>query len=272
MPPLVTPVARAASGALFGTIAKVRADRSLHPAGVAFEARFVVERPRLRARLFARETERLAYVRFSRGFGLPEPLPETLSLAVKVPGAYGPGRDHDVLLTATGERPVLRHVFTPGRSFLGQHYTTVFPFAVGHQTMLFGARPRRGPRGTAGGSLDELVEALEAGELSLDLRAATLTGPWRAVARIDCVRVLDAGENDALGFNSANVAAGIRPLGLISEIRDAAYEASIRARGGGTSLDGELGAGDRRAEALGGARGRAGADPRARDLAGAGPG
>jgi hypothetical protein len=272
MPSVLTPVARAGAGALFGAIAKVRADRSLHPAGVAFEARFVVERPRLRARLFARETERLAYVRFSRGFGLPEPLPETLSLAIKVPDAYGPGRDHDVLLTGTGERPLLRHVFTPGRSFLGQHYTTVFPYAVGHQTMLFGVRPRRGPRGTDGGSLDELVEAMEAGELSLDLRAATLTGPWRDIARIDCVRLLEEGENDALGFNSANVAAGIRPLGLISEVRDAAYEASIHARGGGTSRDGELGAGDGGPEALGGARGRRGADPRSGDLAGAHPG
>lgn len=119
-PRVLTPVARSGAAALFGTIAKLTGSRSLHPAGVAFAARFVVEEPQLRqARLFARRAERPAYVRFSRGFGLPEPLPEILSLAIKVPDAYGPGKDQDLLLTAAGDRPVL-----PRRSSGGVRIST----------------------------------------------------------------------------------------------------------------------------------------------------
>jgi hypothetical protein len=42
-------------------------------------------------------------VRFSRAGGLPEPLPDALGVAVRLPGAYGPGRDQDLLVTSSAD-------------------------------------------------------------------------------------------------------------------------------------------------------------------------
>jgi hypothetical protein len=55
-----------------------------------------------------------AVVRFSRGGGLPEPLPDALGVAVRLPDAYGPGRAQDFLVTSSADLPLL----FPGRSFL----------------------------------------------------------------------------------------------------------------------------------------------------------
>jgi hypothetical protein len=55
-----------------------------------------------------------AVVRFSRGGGLPEPLPDALGVAVRLPDAYGPGRTQDFLVTSSADLPLL----FPGRSFL----------------------------------------------------------------------------------------------------------------------------------------------------------
>lgn len=232
MPRPVTAVGRAAAGTLFGTLAGMLGTRPLHPAGVAFEAELVVDEPRLRAaRLFARRGRRRCVVRFSRGFGLPEPVPELMSLAVKVPGAYGPGRDQDLLMAATGERPVLRHVFAWGGTHLDRAYSTVLPFRVGERTMLFGAAPRRPALSTRRpGDLPELEAAAAAGELAFDLRVATPTGPWRTIARLDVGRRLPDDEEEALRFNSSNAGGGIEAVGLVNRVRDAAYEAAHRGR------------------------------------------
>jgi hypothetical protein len=222
---------RAAAGALFGSIARLRGDRSLHPAGVAFAATLVVDEPRLaEAELFARPGERPALVRFSRGFGLPEPLPEILSMAVKVPDAYGPGRDQDLLLTAAGERPLLRHVFAGGRSHLARTFSSVLPFRVGGRTVVFGAVPRVAPGGEEG-DLAELEAEAARGALSFDLRVATPLGPWLTVARLDAGRRLSAEEEDALSFNSDTTGGGIEAVGVLNRVRGGAYASSTSARG-----------------------------------------
>ena len=230
MPDPATRIGRAAAGALFGTLARSLGTRPLHPTGVAFHASLVVDQPRLRdARLLARRGRRPAFVRFSRGFGLPEPLPELMSLAVKVPDAYGPGRDQDLLMTAAGDRPVLRHLFAFGGSHLDRSYSTVLPFRVGERTMLLGAVPRP-PADRRPGDLPELVEAAARGELSFDLRVATPLGPWRTVARLDVGDRLDEEQEDALAFNSDRAGGGIEPVGLVNRIRGAAYDAAAGGR------------------------------------------
>ena len=112
--------------------------------GSAFEAELVVDEPVLRgARLFARRGRRRALVRFSRGFGLPEPVPELMSMAIKVPDAYGPGRDQDLLWPPpAGGRSCATS--SPGAAtHLDRAYSTVLPFRVGERTMVLGAAPRR---------------------------------------------------------------------------------------------------------------------------------
>ena len=89
MPRPVTAVGRAAAGTLFGTLARALGTRPLHPEGWAYEAELVVDEPRIRgARLFSVRKRRHAIVRFSKGFGLPEPMPDLMSMAIKVPDAY----------------------------------------------------------------------------------------------------------------------------------------------------------------------------------------
>lgn len=225
-----TQIGQAAAGALFGTLARALGTRPLHPDGVAFEAELVVETPRLRgARLFARPGRRPALVRFSRGFGLPEPVPELMSMAVKVPDAYGPGRDQDLLMAAAGERPVLRHVFAWGGSHLDRAYSTVLPFRVGGRTMLLGAVPRE-PAERRPGDLPELVAAAAAGDLAFDLRVATPLGPWRRVATLEVGRRLVDDEEEALAFNSDRAGGGIEPVGFVNRVRGAAYDAAAHGR------------------------------------------
>lgn len=226
-----TALARAAAGVLFGTVARVRGDRPLHPAGVAFAGELVVDGPTLPGtELFSGPGRHPAVARFSRGFGLPEPLPDILSIAVKVPDAYGPGRDQDFMLTATGERPVLRRLFAAGRSHLARTYSSVFPFTAGGETVLLGAQPRTAPL-DEDRDLDELRAAARAGVLDLDLRVAAPDGPWRTVGRVELRRVLEREEEDDLAFNSSNSGGGIAPAGFVNAVRDAAYDAAARGRG-----------------------------------------
>jgi hypothetical protein len=225
-----TAVGRAAVGTVFGSLARVLGTRPLHPTGVAFEAELVVDEPRLRgARLFARRGRRPAYVRFSRGFGLPEPIPELMSMAIKVPNAYGPGRDHDLLMAASGDRPLLRHVFAWGGSHLDRGYSTVLPFRVGERTMVLGAVPRE-PAERRPGDLPELEAAAAAGDLAFDLRVATPLGPWRTVARLEVGRRLSDEEEDGLAFNSSRTGGGIEPVGYVNRVRAAAYDAAAAGR------------------------------------------
>ncbi|HEV2999946.1 MAG TPA: hypothetical protein VGW75_04320 [Solirubrobacteraceae bacterium] len=235
MPSLVTP-ARAGAGALFGSLARVLGTRPLHPTGVAFRATLTVEEGGLPGtRLFGGAAVWDARVRFSRGFGLPEPLPEIMSVAVKVPDAYGAGRDQDLLLTATGRRPLARHLVVPATSHLDRFYSSVLPFRAGDATVLFGAARRGAGRPGGAGDLDELVAAAAAVRLSFDLLAAAPRAPWRTIGRLDVGALIEAGEEDELAFNSDHCGGGIAPAGAINRIRGGAYAAAARARRGGAS-------------------------------------
>lgn len=228
----VTSLGRRGAAGLFGGLATLFGGRPLHPSGVGFVATFVVPNataPELD--LFAQAGEYEAVVRFSRGFGLPEPLPEILSLAVKVRDAYGPGAEQDFLMTASGDRPVLRHAFAWGHSHLEQTYSSVVPFSAAGRTVVFGAVPLTPP--IAGErDLDELARRAERDRLTFELRMATLSGPWTALARIEVGRRLDGEEERALSFNSDTTGGGIAATGFVNRLRGAAYDASTRARPG----------------------------------------
>jgi hypothetical protein len=229
-PSLVNP-GRFGAGAVFGSLARVLQGRPLHPVGVAFDATLSVTPPGLEGtELFGRDAVWQARVRFSRGFGLPEPLPEILSMAIKVPDAYGAGRDHDLLLTASGRGPVARHLFSGGRSHLARSYSSVLPFRAGGETVVFGAVPLDPPRGVAGGDLDELVAAAAVRRLAFAVQAATPLGSWRTLARLDVGRRLTEAEERALAFNSDAAGGGIEPIGAINRIRGGAYAAAAAAR------------------------------------------
>lgn len=225
-----TELGQKGAAGLFGGLASLFRGRPLHPAGVAFDATFLVEEataPELA--LFARPGRYDAAVRFSRGFGLPEPLPEILSVAVKVRDAYGPGADQDFLMTASGDRPGLRHLFAWGRSHLTQTYSSVIPFSAAGTTVVFGAVPHAAPV-PGERDLPELAARAAQDGMAFDLRMATLRGPWRTLGRLEVGRRLGEAEEQALTFNSDTTGGGIAATGFVNRLRGAAYDASTRMR------------------------------------------
>jgi hypothetical protein len=208
---VVTPPLQAAAAAAFGALAVVRRARALHPKGASFRATFrPLEGPPTGVALFDSGAEHPALVRFSRGIGLGERLPDLLGVAVKILDVGELRREQDVLLTSAGTAPVVRHVFRPTRRFASGMFSSVLPFDVGGRARLLGAvvqdEPRPGTR--------------------IVLRVAEPDGPWRDVAEVVLGAPLDTVQDGRLRFNVTETAGGIRPVGLLNRLRGPAYEAS----------------------------------------------
>jgi hypothetical protein len=194
----------------FYLLAALRSKRSLHPTGVGYRGWLVVgdDHPgRPEVPLFRPGTARPALLRFSRGAGLPEPLPDALGVAVKLPDAYGPGNDQDLLLTSSTDRPLLRRLLFPATSFVRGTFSTALPYELGGKRVVLllvpahtggassaGTGIRRG-----GGALAELNAT--AGGLRFELRTASSFGPSQPVATLTTGQPLPAEQTEALRFN-----------------------------------------------------------------------
>ena len=219
--PLLEATAGAASAAVLGLASAVRRARVFHPDGVAFEATVDVEAvlPRGRHR---------AVVRFSRGAGLPEALPDVLGLAVRLLDAHGPGAHQDLLLVTSFSPPGLRHALTPARTFGHERWSTLLPYAVdGDRRVVFGARPRSSELDGAA-HLDDLRRLAVGARFALEV--AEPAGDWEEVATLVVGDELPADVNEALRFNPANTGGGVEPVGAIQALRRRAYQGSQRGR------------------------------------------
>jgi hypothetical protein len=214
----------------FYALSALRRRRSLHPAGVGFRGRLLVgndapDRPEL-ALLRPGATYR-ALLRFSRGAGLPEPLPD----------AHGPGADQDLLLTRSTSRPLLRRLLFPARSFVRGAFSTVLPYDLDGKRVVVLLVPApagygRSPGGVDGaGALAELRAAAAAG-LGFELWTAGTFGSSQRLATLTVDEALPADQTEALRFNPWTTGPGIRPSGWLNLLRDAAYRASQRGRQG----------------------------------------
>ena len=169
----------------------MRHARALHPRGVVAEGTWTVLEPASALGLSLGLGSRPARARLSRGLGLPPPLPDVRGLAVRI----GDDEPLDLLL-----------------STLGRTYSTLLPYQTPYGRVMIGARrvPVRGR------------------ELRFDF-AERSNGPWRVVARLD----LAAPRGDeAIAFDPyLHAHPELRPTGLLSDIREAAYSGSRRGRG-----------------------------------------
>jgi hypothetical protein len=229
-----------ATAAGFYALAALRRRRSLHPTGVGYQGQLVVgDGPgRPSVPLFQPGAAHSALLRFSRGAGLPEPLPDALGVAVKLPDAHGPGADQDLLLTSSTSRPLLRRLLFPARSFLGRAFSTALPYDLDGKrvvVLLVPVPPRNGrsPGGVdrGGGAMAELRAAAVVG-LGFELRTAGTFGPSRRLATLTVGQPLSAEQTQALRFNPWTTGPGMRPSGWLNLLRDAAYRASQRGRQG----------------------------------------
>ena len=226
-----------AVAATISALASLRRKRSLHPIGIGYQGRLQVpaQAPvRPGVPLFRPGAAHSALVRFSRGAGLPEPLPDALGVAIKLPDAHGPGADQDLLLTSSSDRPLLRRLLFPARSFLRGAFSTALPYQLGSERVVLLLIPIHGGRSSAGaghrpsgGAIGELRAAAPDG-LRFELRTATTFGRSRPLAIVTTDAPLTADQTDTLRFNPWTTGPGIRPSGWLNLLRDAAYRASQR--------------------------------------------
>jgi hypothetical protein len=78
-------------------------------------------------------------VRFSRGAGLPPPLPDLLGLAIRLTAPTGAACD--LLLTSAGRAPGARHLLRPAIDPQRASYTSLVPFNTPAGDLLVGAFP-----------------------------------------------------------------------------------------------------------------------------------
>jgi hypothetical protein len=230
--------AAAAAGPAFAAgfyaLATLRRRRSLHPAGTGYEGwlRVPDEGPaRPGVPLFQAGTTHPALLRFSRGAGLPEPLPDALGVAIKLPDAHGPGLDQDLLLTSSTDRPLARRLLFPARSFVRGAFSTALPYDLGDDRVVLLLVPADSDAGhrSARGALAEL-RAAAVGGLRFELRTARSLGRSQALATVTVGPPLPDDRTEALRFNPWTTGPGIRPAGWLNLLRDAAYQASQRGR------------------------------------------
>ena len=197
---------------LFATLAVAREARSLHPRGVTLQGTAAIGPA---GRALAASPEVPVVVRFSRGVGLPHPLPDFHGVAVRFVDAHGPGQHQDLLLISAGAPPVLRHLLFPTSTFSGSGYSTVLPYRTGAGRRLFRCAP------PAFRTLRDIGEALP---LELDLRVASVRGEWQPAATLS----LDAVVRDdaAIRFDPWNTSDGLVPDGFLNRLRSPAYAAS----------------------------------------------
>jgi hypothetical protein len=213
---------------LFRVASRVRGRRSLHPVGIGCKGWLEVfgDRRWRDVPLFELAATRPALVRCSRAVGLPEPLPDILGIAVKLPNAYGPGGDQDLLFSSVPDQPPLRGVLLPRRSFLLGAFSTLLPYRVGRKRIVLWLRPvKTRPEDRRGHAFAELSRAV-ARTVGYELWAGGgLRRPQR-IGRLSLTERLPADHTEALRFNPWVTGPGIRPTGWINRLRRPSYEAS----------------------------------------------
>ena len=218
--------------AVFRLLARLRRGRALHPVGVGYQACLEITPGARRwagTRLLAPGARYDAVVRFSRGGGLPEPLPDALGVAVRLPDAYGPGRAQDLLVSSSADLPLARRLLFPGRSFLHRSFSSALPYRVGGREVVTVLRPQlaRWPR--TGRALADLSSAAATGELVYELRLAGSLGHSRTVGLLTVGDPLEPAAAEALRFNPWTTGPGILPVGRLNRLRRPSYAGSQRA-------------------------------------------
>ena len=171
---------------IFGSLSALRRKRVFHPDGLAYRAKltFLPDGqidPLLR---FAAGSTADAVIRFSRGIGLPESMPDILGLAIKLPDFVGASADQDFLLVTSSEGPVMQNLLLPARGFFRGNYSTVLPYRrpSGGAQVVFGARPDAALAGSADETFSDVAAAAATGRVRFDFTSARIGARWRRVA------------------------------------------------------------------------------------------
>lgn len=219
LPPWVA----SATSRLFGALSGARRARVFHPRGLVLEGTATLSGPV--GALLAASSPAPVVVRLSRGLGLRHPFPDFNGVAVKLPGAHGPGRDQDLLLVSSLRAPVGRHVLVPAPGFSSTGSSSILPYRAADGLVVFRAGP------VVPGVLADVPAGLP---LTVDLLAAPLFGPWAPVARLVLTHHVpdDEAADRELGFDPWNTGDDLVPAGFLNRLRLPAYAGSRAARPG----------------------------------------
>ncbi|WP_411077769.1 phosphodiesterase [Streptomyces sp. cmx-10-25] len=212
--------------------ARRRGDRpALHPRGTALAGRLTTSGhqepwgvPWLDASGAATVT-----ARWSRGAGLPHPLPDGLGLALRVEDAGGPGRPLDLLLTTGGRGRWTRHVPFPRTSATAGPYSSLLSYVVGGRRGVLAAFPVPGsPRIPADPAT---VGAAAAGRPVVFQLCFGAGGTWRPLARLTLHGEAPPATREAGPFDPyLNSLPGFHPVDRLRSLRLAAYAGSRAGR------------------------------------------
>lgn len=210
---------------MFAALSALRRNRVFHPVGEAFVGTIDIWAP---TDFHLPTGAHGVLVRFSRGAGLPEPLPDVLGLAIKIPET--PDRvEQDLLLASSGRRAGTRSLLIPARSFFKCTYSSVLPYRDNGNRILFGARAD-GTLRARKGDFGDLEHAAENGELRFDILVAKLTAAWEEIGQLSVREHCDQEVSRSLRFNPWHTDPGLRPAGALNTMRQSAYPASQDAR------------------------------------------
>ena len=213
------------SAATFGALSAARRNRVFHPVGEAYTGSLDIWGG---TGLHLPNGTHDVLVRFSRGIGLPEPLPDVLGLAIKIP-ATGSGYEQDLLLASSGSAIGTRHLLVPVRNFLSCSFSSVLPYRPTSEQVVFGARADVASTGRDGdfGTLDDLAAQ---DRLRFDILVAEVTGPWEQIGSLLIGGHCDQTVSRELRFNPWNTHPQLQPAGPLNTLRRSAYVASQEAR------------------------------------------
>jgi len=149
--------------------------------------------------------ERPVLVRFSRGAGLPDLLPDVLGLAIRIPDADGAGGAQDLMLSTGASGAVSRRLLVPRRGYLDATYSSLIAYRIGSRNLVVAALPHGG---------------------GFTLATAPGAGEWTPFAQLDLGAELPDEQARRLRFEVTHDAGGFRIGGVWRAARAGAYDAA----------------------------------------------
>ncbi|AQZ63730.1 hypothetical protein BKM31_21720 [[Actinomadura] parvosata subsp. kistnae] len=218
-----TRLARSALAATFGTAARLRHGRPLHPSGLVLDAHLRLHGTARRwgAAFLDERVDLRGTARLSRSVGVPWPVPDILGIALRW---RQDDTTADLLLATTGRSPAGRRLLRPATRWTGL-YTSLFPYESDGGRLLLGAllhTPAALPA-TPGA----LAGAAGHGPLVLELLVAEPSGPWHLLGQAHLTGPATPDAERPMRFNPLrHPIPGVRPAGWPNDVRDAAYVAA----------------------------------------------
>jgi hypothetical protein len=211
----------------FRALARLRQARAFHPVGVAFHGIATTTSGAPRG---LPSGEWPAVVRFSRGAGLPEPLPDLLGIGVRLEGAADLGRPFDLLMTSTGSGRLTRHVLRPARTFGSGRASTLLPYAGPDGSVVLSVRVTDGQVGGLADVRRRCGDPTGDG-LTLELSRSDAGGGWVPFGQVHVRGLLDEADERALDLDPFHTGPDLVPSGLLNRLRRPAYGGSREGRG-----------------------------------------